>query len=353
MLSFQSTTLVRALSPFDPESSSDSVWDVEANNEANNDESESKPDSFRDAYDQCEAEDQAITPAVSESEDDHSQDRVDVTAMMPSMEELEDEESDEEDSYASFKQQSEAIDAEPSSATPAETSPESGGNAGATQEMGATEEADDDSIEAYMNRLLGRVQGTPGTDSKAPAESVSLSSVSVSPQDASEVESESGSSPIAPQSEIDPDAPLVPRSHAPERNSDLSAMRDLANQSARTAISRSTRIQTRNMQMAGVMNFGVAVVAVLFGLGASLFLTGGLLYLAWAMVVIIAVISIRDGLRNLSDARTRMQAAERGELPQALEETLSTPDEQAAHAEDRLALQNAAAKAAREQHAAE
>lgn len=174
-------------------------------------------------------------------------------------------------------------------------------------------DSDDDSIEAYMNRLLGRVQATPGTQESTTTSSDSSASVSVSLSVDPVPATTESSIPMVPEAEIDPDAPLVPRSKAPERNSNLSAMRDLANQSARSAISRSTRIQTRNMQIAGLLNFGVACIAVLFGLGASFLLSGGLYYLAWLMVLIIAGISIRDGMRNLSDAQSRLQSAHRGD----------------------------------------
>ena len=272
------------------ESESDSVWDIDS-------------DSDEDV--------ESVASEASQSEEHHG-----MTAMMPSLKELEDEESTEASHFVDDEQIVEPSEAEPVGSVESETSAEMTSGDG-------QEEVEDDSIEAYMNRLLGRVQGTPGTDDKSATESVSLSTSSVSLEPTPESESANLSSPMAPQPEIDPDAPLVPRSHAPERNSDLSAMRDLANQSARTAISRSTRIQTRNMQMAGVMNFGVALVAVLFGLGSGFLLSGALLYLAWLMAAIVAAISIRDGLRNLADARARMNAAQRGELPDAIEEVIS------------------------------
>lgn len=325
------------------DSASDSVWNIEASDENNQRESDRFSETYSQYQDNTEppqpSESEPTASQTSQHESNSSDGRVDVTAMMSGMEELEEEEPVEADSFSGYQQQSEEIEEESSSAMVQESSPEPVDDAVPTPDASATEEEiDDDSIEAYMNRLLGRVQGTPGTEESSPVESVSLSSVSVNMDESTDVDTESNSSPMAPQAEIDPDAPLVPRSQAPERNSDLSAMRDLANQSARTAISRSARIQTRNMQMAGVMNFGVALVAVLFGFGASLMLTGGLLYLAWLMVVIIAAISIRDGLRNLADARARMEAAQRGELPQALQETLADPGDQVAKMEDDLAL---------------
>lgn len=207
-------------------------------------------------------------------------------------------------------------------------------------------DSDDDSIEAYMNRLLGRVQATPGSQESAKTSSDSSASVSVSLSVDPVPATTESSIPMVPEVETDPDAPLVPRSKAPERNSNLSAMRDLANQSARSAISRSTRIQTRNMQIAGLLNFGVAGIAVLFGLGASFLLSGGLYYLAWVMVLIIAGISIRDGMRNLSDARSRLQSARKGD--EDAEDQEAEPNdawEDNAKAEARLNAEHARAHA--------
>ncbi|QDT01734.1 hypothetical protein K227x_01010 [Rubripirellula lacrimiformis] len=167
-------------------------------------------------------------------------------------------------------------------------------------------EDDDDSIEAYMNRLLNRVQGNPGGEEASKPSTLSLST-SV-PSAVSELDVDTGGAEAVVEV-IDPDAPLVPRSHAPERNSDLSAMRDLANQSARTAISHSARIQTRNIQVAGVCNLAVAAVAVIAALAVSVMLEGGLLYIAWVMALIIAGVSVRDAKNNFSEARRRAETS--------------------------------------------
>lgn len=175
---------------------------------------------------------------------------------------------------------------------------------------------DDDSIEAYMNRLLNRVQGGPGNVAATKPETISLST---NPAGTSEsVDEESVPSVPAPSEFVDPSAPMVPRSNAPERNSNMSAMRELANESARSAITRSVRIQTRNIQMAGMFNFAVAGIAGLAGVGAMFLVDGGLLYLAWAMAAIVAGISIRDGLGNFAEAKRRMRAAEEGKLDDEL-----------------------------------
>jgi hypothetical protein len=316
------------------QSMSESIWDIDEENGAD---------------DNAELSNAELSNAEPDNADPEPE-PFEVTAMMPSSIEMDDDDQVEVESFAVEEQEIDQVDDDSVDQTVPDLSSNTvTGTAGDAH-------VDDDSIEAYMNRLLGRVQGNPGEAPTSPADSVSLSSVSVNLDTPSEAGPTDASAVIAPQTEMDPDAPLVPRSKAPERNSDLSAMRALANQSARSAISRSVRIQTRNMQMAGMMNFGVAVVAVLFGLGGSFLLNGGLLYLAWLMALIVAVISIRDGLRNLSDARARLQAAERGELQDEADNQANQAEQQnddEAKAEARLAEQNAAAHAAREQHRSE
>ncbi|WP_186775699.1 FHA domain-containing protein [Rubripirellula tenax] len=188
----------------------------------------------------------------------------------------------------------------------------------ATQDSDVTVSAsddDDDSIEAYMNRLLNRVQGSPATDETAKPETISLStstSMSTSASVSASVlrTGESTSDAMANSETMDPDAPLVPRSKAPERNNDLTAMRKLANDSARGAISRSSRLQTRNIQIAGVCNLAVAAVSVIAALLSTMMLDGMLLYVAWVMALIIAGISVRDAMGNFAEAKRRMKLAD-------------------------------------------
>ncbi|MEM6687976.1 MAG: FHA domain-containing protein [Planctomycetota bacterium] len=158
----------------------------------------------------------------------------------------------------------------------------------------AGDEEEEDSIEAYMNRLLGRVQGSPGEEA-APASTI------ITPTVVDDIsESDDDVEPIGP------DEPLVPRSHAPERGRDLAAMRDLANQQARTAITRSTRIQIRNMQLSGFINFGVAAVAVAIGIGCSFIVSATPLIFIWLMVFACVFIFCKDGFKNLVEAKSRL-----------------------------------------------
>lgn len=169
-----------------------------------------------------------------------------------------------------------------------------------------TTSEEDDSIEAYMNRLLNRVQ--PGDEPKEDPTPVSVTSTAL------ETEQLSESVETATEAPIDPDAPLIPRSQAPERNSDLNAMRELANASARSAISRSVRIQNRNIQIQGSINFACAAGVLACGAACYMLLEGFLCILAVAMTLVIAVICIREGLAQFAEAKRRLAAAESGKL---------------------------------------
>jgi hypothetical protein len=109
---------------------------------------------------------------------------------------------------------------------------------------------------------------------------------------------------------IDNDAPLVPRSQAPERAGNLSAMRDLANSSARSAISRSARVQSRDTQIQAMVSFGCAVGALACNGVAFYFLSGVLLILAVTMTFVIAFICFREGMHLLEEADRRVKSAE-------------------------------------------
>jgi hypothetical protein len=194
---------------------------------------------------------------------------------------------------------------------------------------------DDDSIEAYMNRLLQRVQGDPNSDVSQP-ETVTLTTSSASEMNETAVVETEIADESIPDAH-DPEAPFVPRSQAPEKSSDLSAMRELANASARSAISRSVRIQTRDTQIKGMVRFAYAIGAVLCGLACLALLPGVMCYLGVAMTIIVAAIYFREGTQLIREASERLKAAEAGEpddpvadvqpvSEQALEETDETAD---------------------------
>ena len=151
---------------------------------------------------------------------------------------------------------------------------------------------EDDTIEAYMNRLLQHVRGDAGDTS---TEDGRL-------DDANEIEEDD----LEP---LDPNAPLVPRSLAPERDTDLNAMRELANTSARVAIKRSARLQARNIQLKGVIRLLYALGAIGCGAVCFVFLTGLLTYVASAMTGLVAIIYIREAMQLFQEASYQYSAA--------------------------------------------
>ena len=128
-----------------------------------------------------------------------------------------------------------------------------------------SQEAEDDSVEEYMRKLLARMRGVPEdevelpksvagaaahrpTTSAAPAAAAHPRAHIERPLPAQETESEApvttspATQPVSAEvtEPFDPEK-YMPRALAPERSKSLAAMRELANSSARTAIHRSTR----------------------------------------------------------------------------------------------------------------
>ena len=151
---------------------------------------------------------------------------------------------------------------------------------------------DDDTIEAYMNRLLQHVRGDAQDTSNE--------------NDPSEDPDEMQEEDLEP---LDPNAPLVPKSLAPERDTDLNAMRELANTSARVAIKRSARLQARNIQLKGMLRLVYALGAVACGAVCFAFLTGTLIYVASAMTGLVAIIYIREAMQLFQEASYQYNAA--------------------------------------------
>jgi len=173
---------------------------------------------------------------------------------------------------------------------------------------------DDDSIEAYMNRLLRRVQGDDDTPDAEMPETISAStSVSMSNSTSKATEVDDVMTTLSEP--IDTDAPLVPRSQAPERSGSLSAMRDLAK------ISHSDRVQSRDTQIQAMISFACAAGALACNLFAFFFLKGILLILAVAMTFIVALCCIREGMHLMEEARRRMKVVDSDDEPEAVDST--------------------------------
>ena len=164
---------------------------------------------------------------------------------------------------------------------------------------------EDDSIEAYMNRLLRRAQGQPIEAPPAATEAATQKS------NEEGTDHEALEEPETP----DPNTPLEPRSKAPEGTTSLSAMRDLANASARTAISHSVRVQTRNIQLKGVFSLACAAGALACGIACYFFIPGVMRYLAVAMTAVVACIYVQEGWQRFREASRQLKEAELGSEP--------------------------------------
>jgi len=172
---------------------------------------------------------------------------------------------------------------------------------------------DDDSIEAYMNRLLRRVQGVDETSDATMPETISVSTSNSAPlSESTDQETEIEDTTVTLSEPIEVDAPLVPRSQPPERSGNLSAMRDLANSSARNAISHSARVQSRDTQIQAAVSFGCAFGALACNIFAFYFLKGLMLMIAVAMTFVVAVCCLREGIHLLTESRRRVRPVDSG-----------------------------------------
>ena len=165
---------------------------------------------------------------------------------------------------------------------------------------------DEDSIEAYMSRLLQRVQGDAEPGDEASEEPSAQPVAETAPEVQEQV------SAAVEQDAEQADAPIIPRSQAPEREHNMSAMRELANQSARNAVARSIRLQARNSQMNAAFKAGIGGVWMLVALVLGLMIP---LSLVMKMIVfgagfIVFAIFLNEAYGLWSDARRRLSLAE-------------------------------------------
>ncbi|MCA9135936.1 MAG: hypothetical protein KDB00_04235 [Planctomycetales bacterium] len=201
-------------------------------------------------------------------------------------------------------------------------------------------EPEDDSIEAYMSRLLQRVQGdeaAPPAASKQAAPKPEPKRDTVKLTDSGPTRDAEQSAPVTPS--IHDSTPLVPRSQAPELSRNLSAMRELANQSARNAVARSIRIQARDTQMKAVVKGGLTIGFVMMAIGVFLFVSWSLtikLAMIGAFIVLAGVfgqeayILMRDARRRLALAQSdneRDEAEIAAEMQRIADETEMTANE--------------------------
>ena len=196
---------------------------------------------------------------------------------------------------------------------------------------------EDDSIEAYMNRLLRRVHGDAADDGPPPSPlteetdtAIAEPAVGEEPHDPPE---DSEYREVAePLDSVDPETTFIPRSEAPEKNRNLSAMRALANESARNAITRSVRIQTRDIQIRASIKFGQAAITLATGAAALWWIDGSFRYVGAAAAFIVTAFFVSEGLTLFKEARRRLALAEAGKMDEpGVQAELSADDPGAAH----------------------
>ncbi len=187
---------------------------------------------------------------------------------------------------------------------------------------------DDDSIEAYMNRLLQRVHGSSSSAEWAPPASLSSEHPDsahakpgrVEPSHTETVvetetcEPETGGAGSDSSVAFDPATPQLPISEAPEKESGFSALRDLANESANSAIARSARIQTRDAQLKALLKFTAAVIALGTGAAAYFWIEGSFRLLGITASLIVASFFLVEACSVLREARRRDALLRTGRL---------------------------------------
>lgn len=181
-------------------------------------------------------------------------------------------------------------------------------------------EPDDDSIEAYMNRLLKRVQGQSGGAS----ESASAKPTAITAAQPAADKVSTSAIPIAKPTEtpappkpievVDPNTPLVPRRQAPEHADNMAAMREIANATADNAISQSVRGQAQQLKSRAIMDLFQAGVVLLcagafYFCGLKVISLRYVWFTAAGLATALAVFFFMDMLKKLSSAKASYDRA--------------------------------------------
>ncbi len=117
---------------------------------------------------------------------------------------------------------------------------------------------------------------------------------------------------------MDPNAPIIPRSQAPEDANNMAAMRELANATAKSAISKSVRGQANQLKSRAIMDLMQAGVVLICGFA---FYMAGMrlshLRLVWftaaSLAVALSFFFVYDMFRKLAAARRTYVSASRGD----------------------------------------
>lgn len=161
---------------------------------------------------------------------------------------------------------------------------------------------EDDSVEAYMKNLLARMRGTPenAVEVQPAAPVAPPSSYAPTRPSPYELRNAMREEQIGLPDDLEPmdlDS-YVPLTNAPEKSKNISALRELANSTARTAIHKSTRRKTLS---GSLMKFAISAIALT--VAAALFAINGvavnIALIATMAALFVALIWGYDGLKSL------------------------------------------------------
>ncbi|MFO0939771.1 MAG: hypothetical protein U0930_03300 [Pirellulales bacterium] len=166
----------------------------------------------------------------------------------------------------------------------------------------ATQSGDEDeeSVEAYMKNLLARMRGdSVAAPDIAPTQSPVPVSVAPARQSPYELRQAMRMQPDEGEQVEPMDLEnYVPLTNAPEKSQNISALRDLANTTARTAIHKSTRRRTLS---GSLMKFAISAIAIT--VAAALFAINGvavnIALVATMAALFVAMIWGYDGIKSL------------------------------------------------------
>ncbi len=170
-----------------------------------------------------------------------------------------------------------------------------------SEQGNANDGEEDDSVEAYMKNLLARMRGTPenAVETPAPVAAPPSSYAPVRPSPY-ELRNAMREEQIGLPEDLEPmdlDS-YVPLTNAPEKSKNISALRELANSTARTAIHKSTRRKTLS---GSLMKFAISAIALT--VAAALFAINGvavnIALIATMAALFVAMIWGYDGLKSL------------------------------------------------------
>ncbi len=264
-----------------------------------------------------------------------------------------------------------AVSSEPAISPEPHVAPEPAVSSEPHVEPAAGGNDEEESIEAYMNRLLRRVQGMPSDEAAEPATGASAAAPAATSGSAASSGASAGTlaqtpdsrvgATVAAEQSVGPaaastaaagpssagsaaptaaeftagvadsqqpltaESPYVPRSSAPERSGNLAAMRELANSSARSAIATSARRRMANEALFKFAIFGLGVLAGLATLVGTDFAVG-----RWLIVALCCFALSGFFLYEALNLRKRLQssspAASSATVTTATPETVATSE---------------------------